>query len=478
MKYKLTFKLIIIIVISVAVLAAIMAPVYFYLQPKMYIEQETSHVAEFSDKLKAVEPFDKDGLGRFFNDSGTSYRVYVFDESFEPLYSSFELGNNQKFLKKLFSDKMDRFQADSEPYYAKVDDEPAVRLYTSCEVNGSTYFIQIKDSLSGVDEVFGFSNRILGYVVIGYIVICCIVLFLAISPSVKSVKEITEVAKNISENNLSVRYQGKIRRDETGELAKSVNKMADTIQENIHDLENYNFVLREDNRYMKEYDQSRRMLVRNVTHDLKTPLAVISSQVEMIATCEEQEKKDYYYRSAMEEINKMSKMISEVLQMTVDERRLIYKDTQELDISELIVELCDSRRAYIRSCHLKLNTDITPDLCLNTVKEYVEYVFKNYFTNAVQNAFENTEITVSLKPYHNAVRLTVENRGRQIPDAMKDKIWTEAFTTFPESAENTGLGLYIVKEISLIEHTKCGFDNTETGVRFWFDFIDCSDTED
>ena len=112
------------------------------------------------------------------------------------------------------------------------------------------------------------------------------------------------------------------------------------------------------------------------------------------------------------------------------------------------------------------------------VKEYVEYVFKNYLSNAVQNADGGTEISVSLKLHHDAVRLCIENRGSSIPDDMKDKIWTEAFTTSPEGAESTGLGLYIVKEISLMEHTECGFDNTDTGVRFWFDFIDCPDIND
>lgn len=61
--------------------------------------------------------------------------------------------------------------------------------------------------------------------------------------------------------------------------------------------------------------------------------------------------------------------------------------------------------------------------------------------------------------------------GKNIPDDMKDKIWTNAFTTSPESKNNTGLELFIVKEIFLIEHTDCGFENLKNGVRFWFDFI-------
>ena len=133
--------------------------------------------------------------------------------------------------------------------------------------------------------------------------------------------------------------------------------------------------------------------------------------------------------------------------------------------------------AYIKSQNLKLKTDIADNLKLRTIKEYIEYVFRNYLTNAVQNAYKNTEITVLLKQTGSVIRLSVENKGNNITDDMKDKIWTNAFTTSPEGKNNTGLGLFIVKEISLIEHTECGFENTETGVRFWFDFISYEDKE-
>lgn len=476
MKNKMTVRLIITIVVTVTLLVAIMAPIYFYLQPKMYINQQIRYVDEFSQRFMAVEPFDKENLDAFVKNSHKNYRIYVFDKDFEPMYTSYEFGNNKKFIENLFGKKMESFKPHAEPYYTDVDNDPSIRHSTCCEKNGKVYYIYIKDSLSGVTQVFDFSNMVLGYVVIGYIIICSIVLFLAISPSAKSIREVTLVAKNISDNNLSVRYQGTIHKNEIGELALSVNKMADTIKKNIDNLENYNFVLCEDNRHMMEYEQSRRMLLRNITHDLKTPLAVISSQVEMIATCKEQKDKDYYCESAMEEIGKMSKMISNVLQMTVDERRIISKKAQQFNLSETITQLCNSSSAYVKSCQLKLDTDITPGIKMYTIKEYLEFVFRNYLSNAVQNAEKNTAITVSLKETESGVRLSVENQGRHIPDDMKEKIWTESFTTLPKGKDNTGLGLYIVKEISLMERTGCGFENTDNGVRFWFDFIDCSDT--
>ena len=478
MKNKLTVKLVILIVASVTLLAGIMAPIYSYLQPRMYIKQEARYVTEFSKKLKAVEPFEHDTIKTFYDESGVTYRVYVFDESFNPVYSSLEMGNSKKFLHKLFGDKMQLFRETSSPQFAKLDDESAVRLYTRHTVDGKSYYINIKNNLSGVEEVFNFSNRILSYVVIGYIIICSVILILAISPSIKALRKVTDVARDISKNNISVRYQGRVPKNEIGDLALSINKMADTIQENINNLENYNFILREDNRYMKEYEQSRRILLRNITHDLKTPLAVISSQVEMIRVCTEQEKKDYYYDSAMEEINKLSHMISEVLKMTVDERHIVSKEISQINASDMISELCDNNIAYIESCNLKLAKDIAPDLKLNTIREYIKFVFRNYLSNAVQNAKRKSTITISLKEHDGAVRLSVENTGRHIPDDMKDKIWTESFTTSPEGSSSSGLGLYIVKEIALIEHTKCGFDNTENGVKFWFDFTDYDNQKD
>ena len=478
MKNKMTIKLILTIVITVSLVALIMAPIYFYLQPKMYIEQQKDNVLAFSEKFKAIEPFDQEHLDEFVTTSKENYRIYVFDEEFNPLYASYEFGNNQRFIKKLFENKLNTFKENSKPYYTEVDNDPSVRLSTTCEKDGTTYYIYFKDSLSGVNLVFDFSNQVLGYVVVGYIITCSIVLFLATSPSIKSLNEIKNVAKNISDNNLSVRYQGKIRKNEIGDLAQSINKMADNIQNNINNLENYNFVLREDNRYMMEYEESRRMLLRNITHDLKTPLAVISSQVEMIATCKEQKDKDYYYQSAMEEIDKMSKMISNVLKMTVDERHVISRSAQYINVSELIDKLCENNNAYIKSCKLNLKKNITPGLKLNTIKEYVEFVLRNYLTNAVQNSTENSIITVSLYEHNDKIRLSVENSGKHISDDLKDKIWTEAFTTLPEGRENTGLGLYIVKEIAIKERTNCGFDNTENGVCFWFDFIDCSENSD
>lgn len=471
MKNKLTFRLVISIVMTLTLLAGVMTPIYFRIQRKAYIALEERRVAEFCAGLERLEPFDRDTVADYYERSGVAYRLYVFDRRFTPLFASLELGNRRNFLRRLFSSRLDRFTADAEPYFAVMEDEAAVRLYRTHEVQGRTYYIQIKDSFSGADPVFAFTNRILLYVVIAYILICSAVLILTISPAVRTIRETTQVARKIAANDLTVRYKGKVRRDETGELVLSVNRMADAIQEKIDGLKNYNFLLRADMDRRAEHDDVRKSVIRGITHDLKTPLAVISSQVEMMHDCTDPERKGYYYDSAMEEIGKMSGMISRVLNLTLTEQRQPEEQPGELEVSALIASLCADLGDYAHSKGVELAARLEPDVRLQVMQSHVEHVFRNYLSNAVQNARPGSTVTVSLKRTPAAVRLSVFNEGEPIPQELSDRIWMEGFTTNPDSRiENSGLGLYIVREIARMEGAECGFFQRDGGVEFRFDF--------
>lgn len=90
--------------------------------------------------------------------------------------------------------------------------------------------------------------------------------------------------------------------------------MEGKIQQNINDLNNYNYLLLRQNRDMAEFEDMRKKLVSNITHELKTPLAIISSQVELLQYEYDETKKDYYFSSILDEIDKMSLLISSILQ--------------------------------------------------------------------------------------------------------------------------------------------------------------------
>lgn len=102
-------------------------------------------------------------------------------------------------------------------------------------------------------------------------------------------------------NDFSKHLPEQSRLNELGELSSEINLMEDKIQQNINDLNNYNYLLLRQNRDMAEFEDMRKKLVSNITHELKTPLAIISSQVELLQYEYDETKKDYYFTSILEE---------------------------------------------------------------------------------------------------------------------------------------------------------------------------------
>ena len=79
-------------------------------------------------------------------------------------------------------------------------------------------------------------------------------MFTLVSNTIRPIRKLSDIASNITEDNYSKRYEGKITNDEIGILAKQINNMADTIQTNFNNLSNFNFLLKADVARMNEYE--------------------------------------------------------------------------------------------------------------------------------------------------------------------------------------------------------------------------------
>ena len=288
--------------------------------------------------------------------------------------------------------------------------------------------------------------------------------------------QLPKVTDRIAKKDYSVRYCGKITDDEIGMLADNVNHMANTIQENITSLQNWNYLLHDRIDIQHEHAEDYRKAVAILTHEMKTPLAVISSQIEMMHTVSSEDKRQLYYNYCMEEIDKMSSMISRILNNSAREKSILNGSLAEIDISRMVEELCFNCRSFVESHDLHFKTKIGKGYVKHLYKEHIEYVFNNYLMNAVRHAAAGGEIRVTLVEQERAVRLSVFNEGAPIPDKDRDRVWMDFFQTgeeAPSSDEDDtyGLGLFIVKEIAAAECSRCGFINCPDGVEFWFDFI-------
>ena len=124
--------------------------------------------------------------------------------------------------------------------------------------------------------------------------------------------------------------------------------MEDKIQQNINDLNNYNYLLLRQNRDMAEFEDMRKKLVSNITHELKTPLAIISSQVELLQYEYDETKKDYYFTSILEETDKMSRLISSILQNSKMENKIQQASLRWTSLSALTSDKsCNAARTHV-----------------------------------------------------------------------------------------------------------------------------------
>ena len=111
---------------------------------------------------------------------------------------------------------------------------------------------------------------------------------------------------------------------------------------------------------------------------------------------------------------------------------------------------------------------------IEATREHIDHIFNNYLMNALQHSKAGGRIKVSIKKYEDAVRLSVFNEGNNIDESDREKIWTDFYKspTVSEDNNRTGIGLFIIKEISLINKDKCGYINHSNGVEFWYDFCE------
>ena len=197
----------------------------------------------------------------------------------------------------------------------------------------------------------------------------------------------------------------------------------------------------------------QRVFFSNASHELKTPLAVISANLDVITsnpdeTVAEQGKWFGYIRS---EADKMSRLINEMLYIAREERTDSKTVMAELDLSEAAEGACLAMEAVAFEKGKTLITDIEPNVTVKGDKESLTRTINILIDNAVSHSSEHSEITVRLKRSRGKAKLTVENQGKPIPKEDLQRIFDRYYRTDASRSRDTGgfgLGLAIAKTVA------------------------------
>lgn len=256
------------------------------------------------------------------------------------------------------------------------------------------------------------------------------------------------------------------RNDEIGVLASSLNKMSERLSDALDSLQTANEQLQEDIEKEREQEKQRIDFFTSVSHELKTPIAIIKGELEgMVYQVGEYKDRDTYLRHCLKTANNMENIVKEILsaaRMGGSDFQLVRSD---LNISQMLQKSCQKVKGRIEDKQMELFLNIQPDFHYEGDGRLLEKVFSNVLGNAAEYSPKRAAIHVILR---DGV-LCVENTGIHIAENDLKRIFTPFYRVDKSRNRNTGgsgLGLYITKTI--LDHHGISYrmENTEDGVRF------------
>ena len=289
----------------------------------------------------------------------------------------------------------------------------------------------------------------------------------------KPLLELTEISRRMSNLDFEARYEGG-GEDEIGTLGQNFNKMSEELEHTISELKTANNELQEDIEQKKQIDEMRKEFLSNVSHELKTPIALIQGYAEGLKECinDDAESREFYCDVIMDESAKMNNMVKKLLTLNHLEFGNDQAAMERFDLTDLVRGVVQSAQLLADQKGAQISFPQSEPVYVWGDEFKVEEVVTNYVSNALNHVDGEMKIEVKMMRRENHVRLSVFNTGTPIPEEELDKIWIKFYKVDKARTREyggSGIGLSIVKAIMESMHQKFGVVNYDNGVEFWFE---------
>lgn len=341
--------------------------------------------------------------------------------------------------------------------------------------NGDNIFI--RSNYDNIAESASISNTFFAYVGVASILVGSWIMYFIGVGFTKPIQRLSEMTKDISNLNFDVCYDEN-RQDEVGELGHSINILSEKLENTISSLKSVNNELQNDIRKREKSEEMRREFLSNITHELKTPIALIQGYAEGLKDNiqGDEESRDFYCEVIIDEAAKMNTMVKRLLSLNELEFGDNKPTFDRFDIMPLLSSVVNSMNMVFKQKEVASEIHGKPSCCVWADEYLVEEVFTNYISNAL-NHVEGDEngkktIEICVKECDNKVRISVFNTGKPIPEEDVERIWDKFYKVDKARTREyggNGIGLSIVKAIMNSLNRECGVKNWDNGVEFWFE---------
>lgn len=335
--------------------------------------------------------------------------------------------------------------------------------------------ILMRSALESIRESVKISNRFLGWVGVFSVIVSAVVIVLVSREITMPLLELTNISKRMTELDFEAKYQPRTKRkNEIDELGEHMNELSRTLERTISELKSANNQLQIDIDKKTQIDEMRKEFLSNVSHELKTPLALIQGYAEGLKECinEDEQSREFYCEVIMDEADKMNRMVKKLLTLNQLEFGNETITMERFDLTELIRGVVNASAILLNQNKITLTFPENKPIFVWADEFKVEEVVTNYLSNAIHHTDGEKKIDISCVQAEDKVRVSVFNTGKPIPQEDIDNIWIKFYKVDKARTREyggSGIGLSIVKAIMESFHQQCGVINYENGVEFWFE---------
>jgi signal transduction histidine kinase len=324
----------------------------------------------------------------------------------------------------------------------------------------------IRDSVS-------IANEFVTYICLIGAVFAAVLVWFISKRVTKPLSELTELSKRMAALDFDAKYTSG-GNNEIGQLGKHFNQMSENLEKAYSDLLTANNELQKDIEKKQQVDEMRKEFLSNVSHELKTPIALIQGYAEGLQECvnDDEESRAFYCEVIMDEASKMNTLVQKLLTLNQLEFGNDQTTIERFDLVDLIRNKLQSVEILAQQKEARITYHGGDSVSVWGDEFKIEEILTNYLSNALNHIDGERRIEVTVRENSETVRVSVFNTGEPIPEEDIDRIWDKFYKVDKARTREyggSGVGLSIVKAIMESHHQKYGVQNHEDGVEFWFE---------
>ena len=337
--------------------------------------------------------------------------------------------------------------------------------------NGTLFLM--RSPLESIQESAAISNRFLIYIGCAIVAVGILLVWYFSKRLTEPIQELAVLSERMANLDFEAKYTSG-GSNEIGELGANFNRMSEKLESTISELKTANNNLQKDIEQKEKLEQMRSEFMGNVSHELKTPIALIQGYAEGLkeGVSDDPESREFYCDVIMDEAAKMNEMVKNLMTLNQLEFGNEEIEFERFDLTELIQGVLQSMEILAQQKEANVIFRQTEPVYVWADEFKIEQVVRNYVSNAYNHLDGEKVIEIKIIKEEGKARITVFNTGSPIPEEDVERIWDKFYKVDKAHTREyggNGIGLSIVKAIMESFHQKYGVNNYDNGVEFWFE---------